>query len=209
MLIEKVITNFSDLSLWAIALVVGYVLIGAILLLRLAWKRKHTKMENVTQNTPIEQSKEIYRESQNDTKSENSDATKYLPVPQEHVSIIEQKDFSHFYITLEHHLKTPSKFLDTLKDLWEEPNISTGMVATPEMFFSSQEYVEKKQNSVVKLREGTLINLNGKIYRVRKIEIQNKATSSSVRLDLEKLSVSNYSLEKRDNHYARLRRSNS
>ena len=135
------------------------------------------------------------------------------------VSIIEQKDFSHFYITLEHHLKTPSKFLDTLKDLWEEPNISTGMVATPEMFFSSQEfygscydnlaYVEKNQNSVVKLREGTLINLNGKIYRVRKIEIQNKATSSSVRLDLEKLSVSNYSLEKRDNHYARLRRSNS
>lgn len=176
-------------------------------------------MENVTQNTPIEQSKEIYRESQNDTKSENSDATKYLPVPQEHVSIIEQKDFSHFYITLEHHLKAPSKFLDTLKDLWEEPNISTGMVATPEMFFSSQEFygsyydnlahVEKKQNSVVKLREGTLINLNGKIYRVRKIEIQNKATSSSVRLDLEKLSVSNYSLEKRDNHYARLRRSNS
>ena len=72
MLIEKVITNFSDVSLWAIALVVGYVLIGAILLLRLAWKRKHTKMENVTQNTPIEQSKEIYRESQNDTKSENS-----------------------------------------------------------------------------------------------------------------------------------------
>lgn len=219
MLIEKVITNFSDVSLWAIALVVGYVLIGAILLLRLAWKRKYTKMENVTQNTPIEQSKEIYRESQNDTKSENSDAIKYLPVPQEHVSIIEQKDFSHFYITLEHHLKTPSKFLDTLKDLWEEPNISTGMVATPEMFFSSQEfygscydnlaYVEKKQNSVVKLREGTLINLNGKIYRVRKIEIQNKATSSSVRLDLEKLSVSNYSLEKRDNHYARLRRSNS
>ena len=216
---EKVITNFSDVSLWAIALVVGYVLIGAILLLRLAWKRKHTKMENVTQNTPIEQSKEIYRESQNDTKSENSDATKYLPVPQEHVSIIEQKDFSHFYITLEHHLKAPSKFLDTLKDLWEEPNISTGMVATPEMFFSSQEFygsyydnlahVEKKQNSVVKLREGTLINLNGKIYRVRKIEIQNKATSSSVRLDLEKLSVSNYSLEKRDNHYARLRRSNS
>lgn len=62
MLIEKVITNFSDVSLWAIALVVGYVLIGAILLLRLAWKRKHTKMENVTQNTPIEQSKEIYRE---------------------------------------------------------------------------------------------------------------------------------------------------
>ena len=53
MLIEKVITNFSDVSLWAIALVVGYVLIGAILLLRLAWKRKHTKMENVTQNTPI------------------------------------------------------------------------------------------------------------------------------------------------------------
>lgn len=103
--------------------------------------------------------------------------------------------------------------------MWEEPNISTGMVATPEMFFSSQEFygsyydnlahVEKKQNSVVKLREGTLINLNGKIYRVRKIEIQNKATSSSVRLDLEKLSVSNYSLEKRDNHYARLRRSNS
>ena len=43
MLIEKVITNFSDVSLWAIALVVGYVLIGAILLLRLAWKRKHTK----------------------------------------------------------------------------------------------------------------------------------------------------------------------
>lgn len=38
MLIEKVITNFSDVSLWAIALVVGYVLIGAILLLRLAWK---------------------------------------------------------------------------------------------------------------------------------------------------------------------------
>ena len=36
MLIEKVITNFSDVSLWAIALVVGYVLIGAILLLRLA-----------------------------------------------------------------------------------------------------------------------------------------------------------------------------
>lgn len=219
MLIEKVITNFSDVSLWAIALVVGYVLIGAILLLRLAWKRKHTKMENVTQNTPIKQSKEIYRESQNDTKSENSDATKYLPVPQEHVSIIEQKDFSHFYITLEHHIKAPSKFLDTLKDLWEEPNISTGMVATPEMFFSSQEFygscydnlahVEKKQNSVVKLREGTLINLNGKIYRVRKIEIQNKATSSSVRLDLEKLSVSNYSPEKRDNHYARLRRSNS
>ena len=69
MLIEKVITNFSDVSLWAIALVVGYVLIGAILLLRLAWKRKHTKMENVTQNTPIEQSKEIYRESQNDTLS--------------------------------------------------------------------------------------------------------------------------------------------
>lgn len=160
MLIEKVITNFSDVSLWAIALVVGYVLIGAILLLRLAWKRKHTKMENVTQNTPIEQSKEIYRESQNDTKSENSDATKYLPVPQEHVSIIEQKDFSHFYITLEHHLKAPSKFLDTLKDLWEEPNISTGMVATPEMFFSSQEFYGSYYDNLAHVERSKIALLN-------------------------------------------------
>ena len=30
MLIEKVITNFSDVSLWAIALVDRYVIIGAI-----------------------------------------------------------------------------------------------------------------------------------------------------------------------------------
>lgn len=40
MLIEKVITNFSDVSLWAIALVVGYVLIGAIFAIKIGMEKK-------------------------------------------------------------------------------------------------------------------------------------------------------------------------
>ena len=39
MMIEKVVTNFSDVSLWAVALVVGYILIITSLLLKLIWKR--------------------------------------------------------------------------------------------------------------------------------------------------------------------------
>ena len=60
MLIEKVITNFSDVSLWAIALVVGYVLIGAILLLRLAWKRKHIEEPDSPVKIPLYKSSNYY-----------------------------------------------------------------------------------------------------------------------------------------------------
>ena len=74
MLIEKVITNFSDVSLWAIALVVGYVLIGAILLLRLRMSlkthplnkvKKYTERVKMTQNLKIQTPQNIYLSHKN------------------------------------------------------------------------------------------------------------------------------------------------
>ena len=53
MMIEKVVTNFSDVSLWAVALVVGYILIITSLLLKLIWKRNLAKTETELTNQSI------------------------------------------------------------------------------------------------------------------------------------------------------------
>lgn len=53
MMIEKVVTNFSDVSLWAVALVAGYILIITSLILKLMWKRNRAKTETESTNQSI------------------------------------------------------------------------------------------------------------------------------------------------------------
>lgn len=212
MMIEKVVTNFSDVSLWAVALVAGYILIITSLILKLMWKRNRAKTETESTNQSI--AVELI-EKKDDTRQKasaikNSGLAEYSLIPQKCVDANVQKEMQHFDKISLIHLTDELKDMDTIIERLALP-IDTGsrMKLPNRKFYRSGVCVENRQTGIVKIREGILVNLDGKIYRIRKIDKQHEINRANIRLDLEEMTIGGYSLKENGNRYARLRKSNS
>ena len=213
MMIEKVITNFSDVSLWAVALVAGYILIITFLLLKLIWKRNRTKTETKSTNQSI--AAELVEKKDN-TKPKtpaikNSGLAEYSLIPQKYVDASMQKEIQHFDKIHLIHLTDELRYIDTIIKRLGSPSVGTisRMKHPNQKFYRGGVYVEKRQTGIVKIREGILVNLDGKIYRIRKIDTQHEINRANISLDLEEMTIGGYSLKGKGNRYARLRKSNS
>lgn len=213
MMIEKVITNFSDVSFWAVALVAGYILIITFLLLKLIWKRNRTKNETKSTNPNI--AAEAVEKKDNTRQKtpaiKNSGLAEYSLISQKYVNTTMQKEIQHFDKIHLIHLTDELRYIDTIIERLGIPSVGTSsrMKLPNQKFYRGGVYVENRQTGIVKIREGILVNLDGKIYRIRKIDTQHEINRANIRLDLEEMTIGGYSLKGKGNRYARLRKSNS
>lgn len=212
MMIEKVITNFSDVSLWAVALVAGYILTITFSLLKLIWKRNCAKTETKS-TTPNIAAEPV--EKKDNTKPEtsaikNSRLAEYSLISQKYVVTNMQKEIQHFDKSHLIHPTDELRCIDTIIENLESPSVGTSSRMKPlnQKFYRGGLDVENRQIGIVKIRKGILVNLDGKIYRIRKIDTQHEINRENIRLDLEEMTIGGYSLKGEDNRYARLRKSN-
>ena len=212
MMIEKVITNFSDVSLWAVALVAGYILTITFSLLKLIWKRNCAKTETKS-TTPNIAAEPV--EKKDNTKPEtsaikNSRLAEYSFIYQEYVDTNMQKELQYFDKSHLIHPTDELRCIDTIIEHLESPSVGTSSRMKPlnQKFYRGGLDVENRKTGIVKIREGILVNLDGKIYRIRKIDTQHEINRENIRLDLEEMTIGGYSLKGEGNRYARLRKSN-
>ena len=212
MMIEKVITNFSDVSLWAVALVAGYILTITFSLLKLIWKRNCAKTETKS-TTPNIAAEPV--EKKDNTKPEtsaikNSRLPEYSFFYQEYVDTNMQKELQYFDKSHLIHPTDELRCIDTIIEHLESPSVGTSSRKKPlhQKTYRSDGYIENRQAGIVKIREGILVNLDGKIYRIGKIDTQHEINRENIRLDLEEITIGGYSLKGEGNRYARLRKSN-
>lgn len=212
MMIEKVITNFSDVSPWAVALVAGYILTITFLLLKLIWKRNCAKTETKS-TSPNIAAEPVEKKDNTKPKTsaiKNSKLAEYSLISQEYVDTNMQKEIQHFDKIHLIHPTDELGYIDTIIEHLESPSVGTSSRMKPlnQKFYRSGGYVENRQTGIVKIREGILVNLDGKIYRIRKIDTQHEINRENIRLDLEEMTIGGYSLKGEGNRYARLRKSN-
>lgn len=209
MMIEKVVTNFSDVSLWAIALVTGYILISTFLLLTLIWKRNHAKTDTESTNQSIvsESIKKSDDTKQEAPAVENLGSVEYSLMSQKYVNANMQKKTQRFDKTRLINLMDELRHVDTIIEHLESPTICT----VSKMTLQNRKFYRNgnRQTGILTIREGMQVSLDGKIYRIIKIDTQHEINQANIKLDLEKTTIGGYSLKGKGNRYARLRKSNS
>ena len=202
MMIEKVITNFSDVSLWAVALVAGYILTITFSLLKLT--------KSTTPNIAAEPVEKKDNTKPETSAIKNSRLAEYSFIYQEYIDTNMHKELQYFDKIHLIHPTDEFRYIGTIIENLESPSVGTSSRKKPlhQKNYRSDRYIENRQAGIVKIREGILVNLDGKIYRIRKIDTQHEINRENIRLDLEEMTIGGYSLEEEGNRYERLRKSN-